>query len=84
MLKTTVRTGVACNVQPIMRCVARVAPRLSPKIARILRQQPLEPTSVDTGPLVLGMSDLLRRSLGEQIAVETVLAGGLWSPICRS
>ena len=24
------------------------------------------------------MSDLLRRSLGEQVAVETVLAGGLW------
>ena len=24
------------------------------------------------------MSDLLRRTLGEQIAVETVLAGGLW------
>ena len=24
------------------------------------------------------MSDLLRRSLGEQIAIETVLAGGLW------
>jgi CheY-like chemotaxis protein len=28
--------------------------------------------------LVSGMSDLLRRSLGEQIAVETVVAGGLW------
>jgi signal transduction histidine kinase len=24
------------------------------------------------------MSDLLRRTLGKQIAVETVLAGGLW------
>jgi CheY-like chemotaxis protein len=27
---------------------------------------------------ITGMSDLLRRTLGEQIAVETVLAGGLW------
>jgi len=27
---------------------------------------------------VTGMSELLRRSLGEQIAIETVLAGGLW------
>ena len=26
----------------------------------------------------MGMSDLLRRSLGEQIAVETVVSGGLW------
>ena len=24
------------------------------------------------------MSDLLRRTLGEHIAIETVLAGGLW------
>ena len=33
---------------------------------------------MDIGRLVTGMSDLLRRTLGEQITVETVLAGGLW------
>ena len=33
---------------------------------------------VDVNRLVTGMSDLLRRTLGEQIAIETVLAGGLW------
>jgi CheY-like chemotaxis protein len=42
------------------------------------RQQPLEPKSIDVGRIVTGMSDLLRRTLGEQISVETVLAGGLW------
>ena len=31
-----------------------------------------------SGALVSGMSDLLRRTLGEDIAIETVLAGGLW------
>ncbi len=30
------------------------------------------------GRLVTGMSDLLRRTIGEQTAVETVMAGGLW------
>jgi CheY-like chemotaxis protein len=33
---------------------------------------------LDVSRLVGGMSDLLRRSLGEQISIETVLAGGLW------
>jgi len=33
---------------------------------------------VDANKLVSGMSDLLRRTLGEDIAIETVLAGGLW------
>src|SRR5258708_27049868 len=28
--------------------------------------------------LISGMSDLLRRTLGETISVETVMAGGLW------
>jgi CheY-like chemotaxis protein len=33
---------------------------------------------VDLNTLVSGMSDLIRRTLGETIAIETVLAGGLW------
>jgi CheY-like chemotaxis protein len=57
---------------------ARRAESLTQRLLAFSRQQPLEPTSVDVGRLVTGMSDLLRRTLGEQIAVETVLAGGLW------
>jgi CheY-like chemotaxis protein len=33
---------------------------------------------VDVNKLVSGMSDLLRRSLGERVVTETVLSGGLW------
>jgi signal transduction histidine kinase len=33
---------------------------------------------VDVNRLVASMSELLRRTLGEQITIETVLAGGLW------
>ena len=47
-------------------------------VSRFLASNRLNPKSVDIGRLVTGMSDLLRRTLGEQIAVETVLAGGLW------
>ena len=57
---------------------ARRAESLTQRLLAFSRQQPLEPKSVDVGRLVSGMSDLLRRTIGEQIAVETVLAGGLW------
>ena len=54
------------------------AEALTQHLLAFSRQQPLAPASVDVGRLVAGMSDLLRRTLGEQISVETVLAGGVW------
>jgi len=57
---------------------ARRAESVTQRLLAFSRQQPLGPKSVDVGRLVSGMSDLLRRTLGEKIAVETVLAGGLW------
>jgi PAS domain S-box-containing protein len=41
------------------------------------RQQPLQPVPVNLNALVTGMSDLLRRSLGETIEVKTALANNL-------
>ena len=57
---------------------ARRAEAVTQRLLAYARQQPLDPKSVDVGHLVTAISDLLRRTLGEQIAVETVLAGGLW------
>jgi PAS domain S-box-containing protein len=57
---------------------ARRAESLTQRLLAFSRQQPLEPRPVDVGRLVVGMSDMLRRSLGEQIAIETALSGGLW------
>jgi PAS domain S-box-containing protein len=57
---------------------ARRAASLTQRMLAFSRQQPLEPKSIDVGRLVAAMSDLLRRTLGEQVSVETVLAGGLW------
>ncbi len=51
---------------------------LTRQLLAFARRQPLEPKEIDANRLVQGMSDLLRRTLGEQIAIETVLAGGLW------
>jgi signal transduction histidine kinase/ActR/RegA family two-component response regulator len=57
---------------------AQRAATLTSRLLAFSRQQPLEPKAVDTNHLVAGMSELLRRSLGAQIAIETVLSGGLW------
>lgn len=54
------------------------AAKLTSRLLAFSRQQPLAPQVVDTNRLVTGMSDLLRRALGEGIRIETVLAGGLW------
>ncbi len=54
------------------------AATLTQRLLAFSRQQPLQPEAVDANRLVAGMSELLRRTLGEDVEVETVLAGGLW------
>ena len=57
---------------------ARRAALLTQRLLAFSRQQPLQPEAVDANKLVAGMSDLLRHSLGGDVRLETVLAGGLW------
>jgi CheY-like chemotaxis protein len=42
------------------------------------RQQPLQPRPVDLAALVAGMSEILERTLGETIEIETAAEPGLW------
>jgi PAS domain S-box-containing protein len=51
---------------------------LTNRLLAFSRQQPLAPKSIDANKLVGGTSEFLRRALGETIALETVLAAGLW------
>ncbi|WP_242126962.1 CHASE3 domain-containing protein [Sphingobium sp. Sx8-8] len=57
---------------------AQRAAQLTARLLAFSRQQPLDPQPTDVNKLVGGMSELLRRTIGESIRVETVLAGGLW------
>jgi CheY-like chemotaxis protein len=57
---------------------ARRAETLTQRLFAFSRQQPLEPKSLDISRLVTGMTDMLRRTLGEHITVETILGGGVW------
>lgn len=61
--------------------VSRAA-TLTQRLLAFSRQQPLQVEAVDANKVVAGMSELLRRTLGEQVRIETVLAGGLWR--CQS
>ncbi|WP_374305803.1 CHASE3 domain-containing protein [Methylocella sp.] len=51
---------------------------LTHRLLAFARQQPLAPQPVDCNAFIAGMSDLLRRTLGDAVRVETVLSGGLW------
>ena len=55
------------------------AATLVQRLLAFSRQHPLQVRSVDINRLVPGMSELLSRSIGETVTIETVLAGGLWN-----
>jgi CheY-like chemotaxis protein len=57
---------------------ARRGAALNRRLLAFARRQALQPAALDVNALVAGMSDVLRRTLGERVEVETVLAGGLW------
>ena len=57
---------------------AERAATLTHRLLAFSRQQPFAPQPLDANKFVAGMADLIRRTIGETINVETVLAGGLW------
>ncbi len=64
-----------------LNAARQASERAASLVQRLLafsRQHPLEVRAVDANKLVQGMSELLRRTIGETITVEAVLAGGLW------
>jgi signal transduction histidine kinase len=70
-------TDIGKFVEAATDAASRAA-NLTARLLAFSRQQPLAPQVIDANRLVTGMSDLLRRTLGEPIRIETVLAGGLW------
>jgi signal transduction histidine kinase len=57
---------------------AERAAALTHRLLAFARQQPLSPEPLDCNKMIGNMSELLRSTLGEHIAIETVSAGGLW------
>lgn len=63
------------------RAGAEKAAVLTSRLLAFGRQQALSPRALDPNRLVAGMSELLRRTLGEKVRLETRLADGAW-PVC--
>ena len=61
---------VARFADAAMRGAERAA-TLTQRLLAFSRRQPLDPKPLDPNRLVTGMSDLLRRALGERVAIET-------------
>lgn len=69
------------RIRRLLSSARQASDRAATLVQRLLsysRQHPLEFKAVDINRLVQNMSELLRRTIGETVTVETVLAGGLW------
>jgi PAS domain S-box-containing protein len=78
------RNELAEDVKAHLLSIIRSAERgasLTQRLLAFSRRQALEPRLIDVNRLVGGMSDLLRRTLGESVSIETILAGGLWKTL---
>ncbi|WP_092026126.1 PAS domain-containing protein [Bradyrhizobium sp. OK095] len=60
---------------------AKRAAALTHRLLAFSRRQTLDPKPTDLNRLVMGMEDMIRRTVGPEIAVEVVTAGGLWATL---
>jgi CheY-like chemotaxis protein len=68
----------AIRMLGVIRHAAERGANLTRGLLAFSRKQSLAPSVIDINQLVSDMSELLRRSLGESITIETALAGELW------
>ncbi len=57
------------------------AAALTHRLLAFSRRQTLEPRPTDVNRLVAGMDDLIRRTMGPEVAVTVVTAPGLWTTL---
>nr|WP_247974108.1 histidine kinase dimerization/phospho-acceptor domain-containing protein [Bradyrhizobium sp. 195] len=80
----TLQRNIPSNSAHLQRAVrhamtgAQRAASLTQRLLAFSRRQPLDPKPIDVNLLVNGLSEMIHRTLGETISVETVLGAGLW------
>lgn len=53
--------------------------KLTSQLLAFGRRQPLEPAPLHLGRLLQGLDDMLRRTLGDAVEIETIASGDLWN-----
>jgi signal transduction histidine kinase/DNA-binding response OmpR family regulator len=66
------------RVQNALAGVSRGS-KLASQLLAFGRRQPLQPKVVNVRKLIQNMDDMLRRALGEEVEIETIVSGGLWN-----
>ncbi|QKC98276.1 hybrid sensor histidine kinase/response regulator [Mesorhizobium sp. NZP2298] len=61
---------------------AKRAAALTHRLLAFARRQTLDPKPTNANDLVTGMEEMIRRTIGPTIEMETALAIGLWTTIC--
>jgi len=73
--------GNARAEQRVANAIAGVSrgSKLASQLLAFGRRQALEPKVINIGRFIAGLEDLLRRTIGEAIEIETIRSGGLWN-----
>ena len=82
LLQTRIAQGRLKDVDRYVdaaQAAARRAAALTQRLLAFSRRQTLAPKTTDINRLVGGMDELVRRTMGPEIAVELVAAAGLWN-----
>ncbi len=82
LMKTRIAQGRVGEIDRYMTGAQGAVKRAAGLTQRLLafsRRQTLDPKPSDINRIVAGMQDLISRSVGPGVAVETVGAGGLWT-----
>ncbi len=85
LLQSRVAQGRLTNVDRYIIAAQGAASRAAALTHRLLafsRRQTLDPKPTDANRLIAGMEELIRRTTGPEIELETVLAIGLWPTLC--
>ena len=84
LLNTRISQGRIKDVDRYVTAAQGAAKRAAALTHRLLafsRRQTLDPKPTDVNRLVSGMEELVRRTVGPEVAVEVVAAGGLWTTL---
>ncbi|WP_343210950.1 PAS domain-containing protein [Ancylobacter lacus] len=81
LLQSRLHQGRLAEVEKYISAAQNASRRAASLTHRLLafsRRQTLDPKPTDVNRLVMGMEEMIRRTVGPQVALEVVTAGGLW------